>query len=129
MFLSVDKTLTAVYDFLSSGLRTDSTMIRYGRPWGRLNRAILARFGRLPRPVGAGGIYANKKETPPCRVYTQSFLNLFSNRWVPFRNFLFPYAGKVYIPLRETGLPISSMLAQNFRLHTHKAGQCASGYI
>ncbi|WP_178138485.1 hypothetical protein [Desulforamulus hydrothermalis] len=37
----------------SSGLRTDSTMIRYGRPWGRLKRTILARFGWRPRPVGA----------------------------------------------------------------------------
>ncbi|WP_162470931.1 hypothetical protein [Desulforamulus hydrothermalis] len=37
----------------SSGLRTDSTMIRYGRHWGRLKRAILARFGWRPRPVGA----------------------------------------------------------------------------
>ncbi|WP_162470938.1 hypothetical protein [Desulforamulus hydrothermalis] len=36
-----------------SGLRTDSTMIRSGRPWGRLNRAILARFGWRPHPVGA----------------------------------------------------------------------------
>ncbi|WP_162470943.1 hypothetical protein [Desulforamulus hydrothermalis] len=36
-----------------SGLRTDSTVIRYGRPWGRLKRAILARFGWRPRPVGA----------------------------------------------------------------------------
>ncbi|WP_235695488.1 hypothetical protein [Desulforamulus hydrothermalis] len=36
-----------------SGLRTDSTMIRYGGPWGRLNRALLARFGRRPRPVCA----------------------------------------------------------------------------
>ncbi|WP_235695549.1 hypothetical protein [Desulforamulus hydrothermalis] len=36
-----------------SGLRTDSTMIRYGRHWGRLKRAILARFGWRPRPVGA----------------------------------------------------------------------------
>ncbi|WP_162829806.1 hypothetical protein [Desulforamulus hydrothermalis] len=36
-----------------SGLRTDSTMIRSGRPWGRLKRAILARFGWRPRPVGA----------------------------------------------------------------------------
>ncbi|WP_162470928.1 hypothetical protein [Desulforamulus hydrothermalis] len=34
-----------------SGLRTDSTMIRSGRPWGRLKRAILARFGWRPRPV------------------------------------------------------------------------------
>ncbi|WP_162829799.1 hypothetical protein [Desulforamulus hydrothermalis] len=36
-----------------SGLRTDSTMIRSGGPWGRLKRAILARFGWRPRPVGA----------------------------------------------------------------------------
>ncbi|WP_072866125.1 hypothetical protein [Desulforamulus hydrothermalis] len=36
-----------------SGLRTDSTMIRSGRPWGRLKRAILVRFGWRPRPVGA----------------------------------------------------------------------------
>ncbi|WP_235695551.1 hypothetical protein [Desulforamulus hydrothermalis] len=36
-----------------SGLRTDSTMIRSGRPWGRLKRAILARFGWRPHPVGA----------------------------------------------------------------------------
>ncbi|WP_235695526.1 hypothetical protein [Desulforamulus hydrothermalis] len=36
-----------------SGLRTDSTMIRSVRPWGRLKRALLARFGRRPRPVGA----------------------------------------------------------------------------
>ncbi|GAB6158924.1 hypothetical protein JCM39194_21240 [Desulfotomaculum varum] len=36
-----------------SGLRTDSTMIRYGRHWGRLKRALLARFGWRPRPVGA----------------------------------------------------------------------------
>ncbi|WP_162829800.1 hypothetical protein [Desulforamulus hydrothermalis] len=37
-----------------SGLRTDSTMIRCGGPWGRLNRATPARFGRRPRPVNAG---------------------------------------------------------------------------
>ncbi|WP_162470941.1 hypothetical protein [Desulforamulus hydrothermalis] len=36
-----------------SGLRTDSTVIRSGRPWGRLKRAILARFGWRPHPVGA----------------------------------------------------------------------------
>ncbi|WP_162470930.1 hypothetical protein [Desulforamulus hydrothermalis] len=36
-----------------SGLRTDSTVIRSGRPWGRLKRALLARFGWRPRPVGA----------------------------------------------------------------------------
>ncbi|WP_162829801.1 hypothetical protein [Desulforamulus hydrothermalis] len=36
-----------------SGLRTDSTMIRYGGHWGRLKRAILARFGWRLRPVGA----------------------------------------------------------------------------
>ncbi|WP_162470936.1 hypothetical protein [Desulforamulus hydrothermalis] len=36
-----------------SGLRTDSTMIRYGGHWGRLKRALLARFGWRPRPVGA----------------------------------------------------------------------------
>ncbi|GAB6156997.1 hypothetical protein JCM39194_01970 [Desulfotomaculum varum] len=34
-----------------SGLRTDSTMIRSSGHWGRLKRAILARFGWRPRPV------------------------------------------------------------------------------
>ncbi|WP_235695548.1 hypothetical protein [Desulforamulus hydrothermalis] len=32
---------------------TDSTMIRFGGPWGRLKRALLARFDWRPRPVGA----------------------------------------------------------------------------
>ncbi|WP_072866133.1 hypothetical protein [Desulforamulus hydrothermalis] len=36
-----------------SGLRTDSTMIRYSRPWVRLKRPLLARFGWRPHPVGA----------------------------------------------------------------------------
>ncbi|GAB6158401.1 hypothetical protein JCM39194_16010 [Desulfotomaculum varum] len=36
-----------------SGLRTDSTMIRYGGHWGRLKRDLLARFGWRPHPVGA----------------------------------------------------------------------------
>ncbi|WP_162470935.1 hypothetical protein [Desulforamulus hydrothermalis] len=35
-----------------SGLRTDSTMIRYGGPWGRLKRALLARFAWAPTSCG-----------------------------------------------------------------------------
>ncbi|WP_162829808.1 hypothetical protein [Desulforamulus hydrothermalis] len=37
----------------SSGLRTGSTMIRSGRPWGRLKLTLLARFDRRPQDVGA----------------------------------------------------------------------------
>ncbi|WP_178138494.1 hypothetical protein [Desulforamulus hydrothermalis] len=36
-----------------SGLRTDSTMIRYDRHWGSPKRPTRARFGWRPRPVGA----------------------------------------------------------------------------
>ncbi|CCO07152.1 hypothetical protein [Desulforamulus hydrothermalis] len=42
-----------IYDPLWLGLRTDSTVIRSGRLWGRLEPARLARFGRRPRPESA----------------------------------------------------------------------------
>ncbi|GAB6159120.1 hypothetical protein JCM39194_23200 [Desulfotomaculum varum] len=52
-----------------SGLRTDSTMIRYGGHWGHLKRALLARFGWRPHPVGGhlNGSFAHQVLLPVLR--------------------------------------------------------------
>ncbi|WP_143147827.1 hypothetical protein [Desulforamulus hydrothermalis] len=71
------QTLTVVYDSFGPGLRTDSAMICYGRPWDRLNRARMARFGRRPHDVGATPISFFAHAWASGRQLPDSSLNVF----------------------------------------------------